>query len=76
MTAGSAPPPDYRPMNEVKAGSNNESGAHVDAAVDPKSVGAHGMHDLSLEDGIFRSPGKNVKLGGGVRMIVRVDIFG
>ena len=55
-------------------GSNTE-GAKPEPASDPKSVGVQGMHDLDLEDGVLRSKGKNVKLGGGVRMIVRVEIF-
>ena len=58
-----------------KTGSNMESSAQTDPASDSKSVGVHGMHDLNLEDGILRSNGKNVKLGNGVRMIVRVDIL-
>jgi hypothetical protein len=45
-------------------------------AVDAKSTGVQGMHDLELSDGVLSSKGKNVKLGNGVRMIVRVDILG
>ena len=48
----------------------------VDPAVNPKSMGVQGMHDLELTDGVLSSKGKNVKLGSGVRMIVHVDIFG
>ena len=42
---------------------------------DPKSVGVHGLGNLQLEDGVLSSQGKNVKLGDGVRLIVRVDIL-
>ncbi len=56
-------------------GSNTESSSVADPAANPKSVGVQGIHDLDLEDGVLRSKGKNVKLGGGVRMIVRVEIF-
>ncbi len=75
-TAGSAPPPDYKPMNDVKTGSNTNSNAHVDPAMDPKSTGVKGMHDLELgSDGALFSGGKRVKLDSGVRMIVHVDIL-
>ena len=39
-------------------------------------MGVQGIHNLELNDGVLTSKGKNVKLGDGVRMIVRVDIFG
>lgn len=58
-----------------KSGSNME-GAGGEPAVNPKSVGVQGIHNLELNDGVLTSKGKNVKLGDGVRMIVRVDIFG
>lgn len=44
--------------------------------MDTKAVGVRGMHDLQLENGVLSSKGKNVKLGGGVRMIVHADILG
>jgi hypothetical protein len=69
------PTPGYQPT-DVKSGSNTTSGAHVEPAIDPKSVGVHGFDNLQLEDGVLSSKGKNVKLGSGVRMIVRVDILG
>lgn len=75
---GSAPPPDYRPMNEVKPGSNPSSNqtAHVDPAADPKSTGVQGMHDLELgSDGALFTSGKRVKLDSGVRMLVHIDIL-
>jgi hypothetical protein len=75
LTAGSPPPPDYRPMNEIKPGSNTGSNARVEPAMDPKSTGVQGIHDLSLEGGTLSSKGKQVKLGSGDRMIVHVDIY-
>jgi len=69
------PTPGYQPT-DIKNGSNTDSGAHVEPAVDPKSVGVHGFDNLQLEDGVLSSKGKNVKLGGGVRLIVHVDILG
>ena len=56
-------------------GSNTESASKPEPVADPKSMGVQGMHDLDLNNGVLTSKGKNVKLGGGVRMIVRVDIF-
>ena len=44
--------------------------------MNPQSMGVHGIHGLELNDGVLSSQGKNVKLGDGVQMIVRVDIFG
>ena len=75
-TAGAPPPPDYRPMNDIKTGSNTSSSSRVEPAMDPKSTGVQGMGNLQLEDGILSSTGKNVKLGGGVRLIVHVDLLG
>jgi hypothetical protein len=75
-SAGGLPPPDYRPMTEVKSGSNTADSSGVQAAADPKSAGVHGFDNLQLQDGVLSSKGKNVKLGGGVRLIVRADILG
>jgi len=75
LTAGSPPPPDYRPMNDIKSGANTGSNARVEPAMDPKSTGVQGIHDLSLEGGVLSSKGKQVKVGSGDRMIVHVDIF-
>lgn len=72
--AGSLPTPGYQPT-DVKSGSN-PSGGRAEPAMDPKSVGVQGIDNLQLNDGVLSSKGKNVKLGGGVRMIVHVDIFG
>jgi hypothetical protein len=59
-----------------KSGSNMESSSKPEPAADPKSVGVQGIHDLELNDGVLSSKGKNVKLGSGVRIIVRADILG
>ena len=44
--------------------------------MNPKSAGVEGIDGLELKDGVLTSKGKNVKLGDGVRMIVRVEILG
>jgi|SRR5581483_6125875 len=62
-------------ITDSKAGSNLES-AGGQAVMDPKASGVHGIHDLSLENGVLNSKGKSVKLGSGVRVIVRADILG
>jgi hypothetical protein len=59
-----------------KSGSNMESSGNAAGSIDPKAVGVQGIHNLELNDGVLSSKGKNVKLGDGVRMIVRVDILG
>jgi|SRR5271157_1498723 len=62
-------------ITNPKSGSDMESPSKPQAAMDPKSVGVQGIHDLELDNGVLTSKGKNVKLGGGGRMIVRCDIF-
>jgi hypothetical protein len=42
----------------------------------PQSSGMHGIRNLRLDNGVLSSKRKSVKLGGGVRMIVRVDVLG
>ena len=45
--------------------------------VDNKATGVQGVHDLDLDsNGVLTSKGKNVKLGSGVRLVVRVEILG
>ena len=44
--------------------------------MDVKATGVQGMNDLQLENGVITSKGKNVKLDGGVRMVVQADILG
>jgi hypothetical protein len=62
-------------ITDARNGSDTESSS-AQAVIDPKAVGVQGMHDLSLENGVLSSKGKNVKLGNGVRMVVRVEILG
>ena len=62
-------------VTDDKSGSNMEASGG-DPSVNPNSAGVQGIHNLNLEDGMLTSPGKNVKLGVGVRMIVRVDVLG
>jgi hypothetical protein len=59
-----------------KNGSNMQSSSSPQPEMEPKAVGVQGIHDLSLDNGVLTSKGKNVKLGNGVRMILHVDIFG
>jgi hypothetical protein len=67
--------PGYQP-SDIKSGSNLEVTNNAPSLMDPKAVGVHGMHGLELKDGVLSSKGKNVKLGGDMRMIVHIDIFG
>jgi len=63
-------------MSNNRPGSNMDASSAPEPAMNPKSVGVQGMHDLELNDGVLTSKGKNVKLSGGVRLMLRVDIFG
>jgi hypothetical protein len=69
--AGLGPPP-----TDSKMGVDTESSTKPQLDMDTKAVGVQGMHGLELKDGVLSSKGKNVKLGDGVHMIVRVDILG
>lgn len=62
-------------LTNTKAGSNMET-TSSQPVVDTKATGVQGMHDLSLDNGVLSSKGKNVKLNGGVRLVIRVDIMG
>jgi hypothetical protein len=75
LSAGSVPPPDYKPTTDIKTGIATETTGRAPAASDPKATGVHGFDNLSLDDGVLSSKGKNVKLGNGVQLIVRVDIL-
>jgi hypothetical protein len=76
LSGGAAvPPPDYKPTTDIKTGIATETTSRVPPASDPKSTGVHGFDNLSLADGVLTSKGKNVKLGNGVQLIVRVDIL-
>ena len=63
-------------ITSSKSGSSGNSDSHSQSAVTPQSVGVHGMDNLQLDNGVLTSKGKNVKLGGGVRLVIHVDIFG
>jgi len=63
-------------ITNSKSGSDTQSSSTPQRVIDPKATGVQGIHDLQLENGVLTSKGKNVKLGGGVRMIVHVDILG
>jgi hypothetical protein len=63
-------------ITQAKSGSNMESSSKPQGAMDSNSTGVQGIHDLSLENGVLSSKGKQVKLGNGVRMMVRADILG
>jgi hypothetical protein len=63
-------------VTDDKSGSNTQSSSNSEPAMNPKSVGVQGIHDLDLDSGVLTSKGKNVKLSSGVRMIVHVDILG
>lgn len=65
--------PDYKPMSEIKTGV--DSGSKGSASLTPQSIGVYGVDNLQLDKGTLSSKGKNVKLGSGVRMVVRVDIL-
>ena len=62
-------------VTDSKSGSNPNSDSRAQNAATPQSVGVHGMDNLQLDNGVLSSKGKNVKLGGGVRLVVHVDIF-
>ena len=62
-------------ITDSKSGSNTNSDSHSQNAATPQSVGVHGMDNLQLDNGVLTSKGKNVKLSGGVRLVVHVDIF-
>jgi hypothetical protein len=63
-------------VTDDKSGSSMQSSSNGDPAMNSKSVGVQGIHDLDLDSGVLTSKGKNVKLSSGVRMIVHVDILG
>jgi hypothetical protein len=63
-------------LTNTKSGSDMQSSSRAEPAMDPKFVGVQGIDNLQLNDGVLTSKGKNVKLGNGVRMIVRADFLG
>jgi hypothetical protein len=63
-------------LTNTRTGMDTQAPSTGQLVVDTKAIGVQGMHDLSLDKGVLTSKGKNVKLGIGVRLVVRVDIFG
>lgn len=63
-------------LTDSKNGSDTQSSSSAQSVVDTKATGVQGMHDLSLAGGVLTSNGKNVKLSGGVRMILSVEVLG
>ncbi len=63
-------------LTDTKSGSDMQSSSTSHTVMDMKASGVQGMDNLQLDNGVLTSKGKNVKLGGGVRMIVRADILG
>lgn len=63
-------------ITNAKTGSETQSSSSPQAVIDTKAKGVQGMHGLELDNGVLSSKGKNVKLGGGVRMVIHVDILG
>jgi hypothetical protein len=62
-------------VTNSKDGSNTEASGG-ERVMNTQSTGVQGIHDLQLENGMLTSKGKEVKLGSGVRMIVRAEILG
>ncbi len=60
-------------LTNTTGGSNESTGPQT--VMDMKFNGVQGMHDISLDNGVLSSKGKNVKLGSGVRVVVRADIL-
>lgn len=63
-------------ITNAKTGSNMETSSNSQDVMNLKATGVQGMHELSLDNGVITSKGKNVKLGGGVRMVVHADFLG
>jgi hypothetical protein len=63
-------------ITNAKSGSDTESTSRPQGAMDMKATGVQGMDNLQLDNGVLTSKGNNVKLGSGVRIILRVDILG
>lgn len=61
-------------LTDANAGSNTEK-SDAQVVMDMKASGVQGMHDLSLDHGVLSSKGKSVKLGSGVRIVVRADVL-
>jgi hypothetical protein len=60
-------------LTNSNSGSNLES-SNSQSVTNMSATGVQGVRDLTLDDGVLTSKGKNVKLGSGVRLVVRADI--
>jgi len=69
--------PGYLPP-DIKSGSNPDAPVKAQPVLDLKFVGVQGMKDLELKKGglLWSPEGRNVKLGKGVRLVVRAIILG
>jgi len=74
--AGSSPTAAGVGLTNSKSGSNMSAEGHVESTMSPQSMGVQGIGNLQLDNGVISSKGKNVKLNGGVRLVVRADFFG
>jgi hypothetical protein len=63
-------------VSDAQIGSNLEhSSTKAQPVMTPDSVGVQGIDGLELNRGVLSSKGKNVKLGPGVRIMVRAAIL-
>jgi hypothetical protein len=58
------------------SGSDTQSESNPQSVMNLKTTGVQGLHGLSLENGVISSKGKNIKLGGGVRIVVNAEFLG
>ena len=63
-------------ITNSKSGSDTNSSSSAQPAMNVNATGVQGMHDLSLDNGVLVSKGKNVKLGSGVRIVIKAEFFG
>jgi hypothetical protein len=62
-------------LTNSRTGMDTQAPSTAQLDVDTKAIGVQGVHDLSLDNGVLTSKGKDVKLGVGVRLVVRVEIL-
>jgi len=74
--AGSSPTAAGVGLTNTKSGSNASAEGQAQSTMTPQSVGVQGIDNLQLDNGVISSKGKNVKLNGGVRLVVRADFLG
>jgi hypothetical protein len=66
----------WTPTTDIKSGSNRQVMNNASPLLTPQSTGVQGIRGLQLgSDGVLTSDGKQVKLGTGVRIIVRGEIL-